>query len=60
MNSMDKKPPIAQQDPAEGSREVIERELRRKGLQDGAESSGEDQRSPDDKTRTPQQPKSPG
>jgi hypothetical protein len=42
MTSIKDKPSPSQQDPAEGSREAIERELRRKGLEKEADRNREE------------------
>jgi hypothetical protein len=55
MNNIKNKPSTAELDPAEGSREIIERELRRKGLEEDAEDNGKDVHSPAERPRGAEQ-----
>jgi hypothetical protein len=47
MTNMNERPSSSQQDPAEGSREVVERELRRKTPGEGSSRAGEGGKAPD-------------
>jgi hypothetical protein len=51
MTSIKDKPSASQQDPAEGSREVIERELQRKGPEKEADGNREKAQPPGGKAR---------
>lgn len=51
MNNIKNKPSTAELDPAEGSREIIDRELRRNGLEEDTNDGGKDAHSSAEKPR---------